>query len=1103
MVDQQTVPSEAQLVNTPRRRRIVDGLRFLGGGPEEFYIDALRILASPQNLTTASHLVAHCLREVESAIREALLPIGYEPDMREGEHKRQVTAVLTELGITPDDPLAKLWLTVAGEKVLPRRAHRRNLMPARELDSDALVFIDRLETLFDGILTVSESRYTALLPRLEKLASKPQPTRADLAFVKQRMPRNPVTLGHFFGALHSPNWLRPLAKRGMFRIPPGLGPQNDGRVLVPQWIEGRYLAEMASFEPQVVLGILKGLPTIANPRVYEGVADIALALPAGVATELVPMLKVGLTLPAQLLLPQTTTDVVIHLADGGRASDALELSRQLFRILPPPADGSAQLGLYGARSVMNEWEYGQAISKVRRSLVAADPLGSLRLFADLLDAAVQQSRPASAHADRDYSEMWRDEISSEQDEHMDIANILVSALAQTAQDLVTAHPTTAREVAAELDAPKFPVFRRILLEVTRHLADPSLATELLLRNDLFEKWSPEYQKLLRQEFPSISEAFQDEVLGWVEAGPASERVEAFLRGPGRRAPSLDEMSNWTDGWRRHRLEVIGHPLPTSWMERLGYLAAAQPAPELVFGPRHLVATGIVGSKEPVDLSHMDREALVAYLNTLGSADPWSGRGTTDVSTAIRQQVGADPAWPGELNDDFAGVSRTMIEAIVGGYGVAFDLGGALPWGQVMKSFLWVIGRSVTAPDGEAAQGRDTWDFTLKSILWLLEKGFKKSEQSIPIEERYQVWAIIKAIDDGEATSADEAAWALDDTAGVASLNTVAGAIVSTAIEYGAWADQQSRGIDGMSSLPELRALLDSRLAAGADRAPVVGEVFGRYLPILWRLDSEWTRVSLGQIFNASRAGTTAWHTFLVFWGASPWIFPHIRHLYEGSLQEFPRSEVPERKSDDWARDLAEHLIVYRAWAGVEHHDGDLLDTFFDVAPADLRRHALEFPGFLLSRKSGEPPPDGTIERLMSVWERRATYCAAASSTDGSQEMRAFGYWFTSQAFPLEWSVRELVRALELGGQIENEHGVVALLATLDDDYLGQAVRALTLMSSTDDEGWRILGWGNDGHTILERGRNSVDEPVRAAATLLVSRLLRRGYDTFKDLADQA
>ena len=77
MVDQATPLSQSQLANTPRRRRILDGLRFLGGGPEEFYIDALRILASPQDLTTASHLVAHCLREVESAIREALLPIGY------------------------------------------------------------------------------------------------------------------------------------------------------------------------------------------------------------------------------------------------------------------------------------------------------------------------------------------------------------------------------------------------------------------------------------------------------------------------------------------------------------------------------------------------------------------------------------------------------------------------------------------------------------------------------------------------------------------------------------------------------------------------------------------------------------------------------------------------------------------------------------------------------------------------------------------------------------------------------------------------------------------------------------------------------------------
>lgn len=1098
MVEPRPSPTASQYANTPRRRRILDGLRFLGDGPAGFYLDALRILASPQELITASHLVAHCLREVESSTREAYLPIGYVPDDTPGEHLRQVDAVIEELGVAPDGPLASLWRLVVRKQALPGRAHRRNLLPARELDTEALEFVEQMETLFDGILIASETRYVALIPKLESLASKAQPAKADLAFVEKRMPRNPVTLGHFFGALHEPRWLLPLSKRGLFSMPPNLVPQEDGRVLVPPWPEGRYLAEMAAVEPKAVLKIVRSLPETDNPRVYEGVANIAAVLSAGMAVELVPMLKKGLALPAQLLLPQTATDVICHLAQGGEASQALDLCKDLFRILPPPSDGSGQLGPGGAPSIMSEWAYGRAVAKVQSCLGAADRLATLQLFAGLLDAAVEVSRPATRPG-RDYSETWRDEISSEEDEHMDIKNLLVSAVTRSAKD---ADADLRDAVAAQLDGGRWPVFRRVTLEICRHIGDTTWAAKLLVRKELFEDWSPEYQKLVRAKFPSLPKAAQDKILRMIQAGPPAKRVETFLRGANDVAPSPAEVAKWTDGWREGRLEVMGHPLPPRWKGRLWEPSASRRARKLVYGPQRLFRSGTLVGPNPVDVSRMDRAGLISYLRTLGSSDPWGGRGTADVSTLIRQQVGEDPAWLGTLNDDFADVSRTMIEAIVGGYAVAYDQGRALPWPQIIESCIWVISRSFRDHiDPEGQQRQENWGFTRRSVLWLLEKGFRNSEQSIPISERSRVWTIFQLLDNDAATTPDEDAWASDDTPGVGSLNTVAGTIVSTAIDYGRWVDQHTGGIDGLGSLPELRALLESRLAAGVKRQPVVGEAFGRYLPVLWHMDSDWTTANIPRIFEASVAGTTAWRNFLVFRGAAPWIFPHIRYLYEQSLQELPGDDAEQSRSTAWVGDLAEHLIVYRAWAGLEQQEGNLLDAFFAVAPGDLRRHALEFPGFLLTPPKEETPPEGTVERLMKVWEQRVNHQRSASREDASVEMKAFGYWFTSEAFPLEWSLEHLVEALELGGQVENEHGVVTRLASLEDQYLGHAVRALTLMSAVDDDPWRVLGWGGDGHRILRRGRDSHDQRVREEATTLVSRLLRRGYDTLKDLAD--
>src|ERR1700682_1977597 len=135
-----------QLASTPRRRRILEGLRFLGGGPEGFYLDALRILAAPEALYTSSHLVAHCLREIESSVRGALLPVDWIRP-KEGGFVLSVKAALAELGIGESDPLGELWLSIARESPLHASTHRRNLLAAPRLDSQTVELVERMETL--------------------------------------------------------------------------------------------------------------------------------------------------------------------------------------------------------------------------------------------------------------------------------------------------------------------------------------------------------------------------------------------------------------------------------------------------------------------------------------------------------------------------------------------------------------------------------------------------------------------------------------------------------------------------------------------------------------------------------------------------------------------------------------------------------------------------------------------------------------------------------------------------------------------------------------------------------------------------------------------
>lgn len=122
-----------------RQESIAAQLReMIGEGPAAFFTDASLILLDDPRPAAASHIVAHLLREVESAVRWVLQPPENSGSKRGGDgHKRSILAVLGELGVSVDEPTAQFWLGLAGEgnpSGLAMRAHRPAL-PDRSMAS--------------------------------------------------------------------------------------------------------------------------------------------------------------------------------------------------------------------------------------------------------------------------------------------------------------------------------------------------------------------------------------------------------------------------------------------------------------------------------------------------------------------------------------------------------------------------------------------------------------------------------------------------------------------------------------------------------------------------------------------------------------------------------------------------------------------------------------------------------------------------------------------------------------------------------------------------------------------------------------------------------
>jgi len=71
MEPEQSKPSPFRFTD-PRQERIYRRLRDIGPGPAAFYRDACQLMESSAGLASTTHIIAHLLREVESALRDVL-----------------------------------------------------------------------------------------------------------------------------------------------------------------------------------------------------------------------------------------------------------------------------------------------------------------------------------------------------------------------------------------------------------------------------------------------------------------------------------------------------------------------------------------------------------------------------------------------------------------------------------------------------------------------------------------------------------------------------------------------------------------------------------------------------------------------------------------------------------------------------------------------------------------------------------------------------------------------------------------------------------------------------------------------------------------------
>lgn len=909
---------------------------------------------------------------------------------------------------------------------------------------------------------------------------------------------NALQRRHFFDNLQNPAWIEPLSRAGLFDSPPGpIVDLAEGTVGSPPWPQSKYLARMAAFSPEEVHAAAMSVPDSDNVQIHEDLADVALALPPELGAQFVPKARRWLQSPYLLHLPEKLGKLVVRLADAGQTEAAVDLAEALFELRPQdPAAVKQPVWLAPEpRGRFGKYAYEQILAEQVPALARKAPLPTLELLADLLSTAIELShRPGEHHRPSDHSHLWRPAIHEhEQNGDKTLRNALAAALAEVAEEIARNEPSLVTELVMRLEAREWHIFRRIALHLLRVWPEvaPDAISRRLLDRHLFgdPHFHHEYTLLARDHFEELPPEDQARILEWIDEGPDADRWNTDPR-------LLEGTGSYRDRWRLDRLALLHESLPPAHLkehERLVELFGAPERPEFVV---HVPAprTDPTTPRQADELHENDLGELVEFLR---SWTPVPGLGNPTVEGLARKLaavVATEPVKFAEAARTFRETDPAYVWAVLHGLREASE-GYEFGWGPVLDLAAWA---SAADPGPDAAR----WRPARLEAARLISRGLGQGPGQLAFRLREKVWSIIRPLtDDPDPDGSPPAvtgAAGIVESAAARSVDTVRGEAFHAVMRYALWVrreiesspDVRARLSRGFDELPEVREVLEAHLDPQIEPSAVVRSVYGRWFAYLLMLDNRWATAAVDRIFprEPSRAALrdAAWEAHVSFSNPYDHLLVVIEDEYKRGVELLGRYQSRAENVVSPENRLAEHLMVYYLRGKLALDRNGLVGRFFADAPDKLRYHALAFIGRSLKNQEGMLPRDVAL-RIQALWERRMQVVDDAGDVAGfEQELSAIGWWFASGKLEGSWSIRQLMRVLDLDLPVEPATAVIARLKEMDASFAEVKVKALAKILAREQDSVNLVAWTEDARVILNEAIGSGDDTARKIALNLLN-----------------
>lgn len=777
---------------------------------------------------------------------------------------------------------------------------------------------------------------------------------------------------YFFSRRPSASWAPLLLRDGFFDTPPGLELVDNG-YRIPGWRLSRYLSDVASNVPDVVVQVVNRIET-DNANVC---ADLVKALSRIPANQVVPILaKVIAWLDKNMVgwgFDTEVFDLIAYLAREGEIKGALRLFQALSEPVPfQPNISTAQAGAQAL--AQSKFEQTRPLERYWWGPVQILGAKAPQQLAEILESdlikALELESTGRGKQNAFLDSWWRSAIEeSTQDTIREYKDDLLISLRDLLVEWVRGGTEPALAFVRKLWKSDYAILQRLAIDVIRvnchHFK--SEVSEILTFAEILDdtRLHHEVFLLLRDCFSILDKQAQHSVLTNILAGPDPARTKELAESVHREyGKDVEEYAQRHDAlWIRDRLWMIRDSLSHPESDQLAQMIGELGEPE---HPEFLVWSSgafFVQDQSPLSLeklSRMSDDEILDYAQTWNPTDRF-GSGPERLShegfaEKLAEFLLTHPD-RSALVPQLAKLRPPYAFKFYHRLGELIKDGQSIQWREVLDLSDRIVANSSANED--QSEEYTSW----RSVKVIMIDGFDQAlgsdSQELDGDTLQRIRDLLLTLiydpdPNEQADNPSEGWFGYGDPMTIA-LNHVRPRALMSLLEYALRRARMNRAQlaakDGSPDShwePVVRDAVTAKLDRTKDASWSVHSVYGRFLPKLYFIDNAWLEEHLDQILPQGNGATDAQY-FAAAWDSyvlnkvSANLFDLLRQKYVRAILNLAEGQVT-RTHLDVTRHLAEHILSEYLTLDYEllspPGDRNLLRLFMEHAPSKARGSAI-------------------------------------------------------------------------------------------------------------------------------------------------------------------